>query len=89
MATVVFTKNLHRHVESPSVVVAGTTVREVLDQVFATNMPLKGYVLDERGVLRKHVNVFVDGSQIVDRVHLSDPVDDDGEIYVMQALSGG
>ena len=89
MATVVFTKNLQRHVECPTVAVAGTTVREILDQVFATNEPLRGYVLDERGVLRKHVNVFVDGTQVMDRAHLTDAVAEDGEIYVMQALSGG
>ena len=39
--------------------------------------------------MTKHVAVFVDGDQISDRVHLSDPVKDDSDIFVMQALSGG
>ena len=89
MAAVVFTKNLERHVECPTVEVAGSTVHEVLEQVFAANPRLRGYVVDERGVLRKHMVVFVDGKQIVDREHLSDPVGPRGEVYVMQALSGG
>jgi sulfur-carrier protein len=86
---VVFTRNLERHVSCPPASVDGATVREVLAAVFAQNEQLRGYVVDERGALRKHMVVFVDGSQIVDRETLSDAVAPDGEIYVMQALSGG
>jgi molybdopterin synthase sulfur carrier subunit len=89
MATVTFTPNLQRHVECPPTAVAGTVVAEVLAAVFADNPRLRGYVVDERGVLRKHMVVFVDGRQIVDRERLSDPVGPDAEVYVMQALSGG
>ncbi|MBX3156221.1 MAG: MoaD/ThiS family protein [Deltaproteobacteria bacterium] len=89
MATVVFTPNLSRHVECPTEIVDGATVRAVLDAVFAANPRLRGYVLDDQGALRKHMSVFVDGQQIADRAHLSDPVRPASEIYVMQALSGG
>lgn len=89
MATVAFTPNLARHVACPTAEVAGTTVREVLEQVFERNQRLRGYVVDEQGALRRHMVVFVDGRQIQDRQHLSDPVPADGEVYVMQALSGG
>lgn len=89
MATVVFTPNLKRHVECPTEEVAGATVRAVLDAVFAHNSKLRGYVLDDQGALRKHMIVFIDGNQIVDRDHLSDPVRPTSEVYVMQALSGG
>ena len=81
--------NLRRHVDCPTVDVEGTTVREVLDRVFAANPRLRGYIVDERGVLRKHMSVFVDGTQLADREKLSDPVTASSEIYVMQALSGG
>ena len=89
MADVAFTHNLQRHVECPRREAAGSTVREVLDSVFADNPRLRGYVVDERGALRKHMMVFIDGRQIVDRERLSDPVEPRSEIYVMQALSGG
>lgn len=69
--------------------VAGGTVREVLDRVFELTPRLRGYVVDERGVLRKHMVVFIDGRQIDDRVTLTDPVGAKSELYVMQALSGG
>ncbi|MEJ7601145.1 MAG: MoaD/ThiS family protein [Kofleriaceae bacterium] len=89
MATVTFTPNLCRHVESPRETVAGETVRAVLDAVFAHNPRLRGYVLDDQGALRRHMMIFVDGQQIVDRDRLSDPVRETADVYVMQALSGG
>jgi sulfur carrier protein ThiS len=64
-------------------------VRQVLDAVFADNPQARGYVLDERGALRKHMVVFVDGQAVADRETLSDAVGEESEIYVMQALSGG
>jgi sulfur-carrier protein len=89
MPRVVFTRNIQRHVECPPAEVPGATVREVLEVVFASNEKVRGYVLDDQGALRHHMVVFVNGEQIRDRVGLSDPVPEDGEIYLMQALSGG
>ena len=89
LPSVAFTANLKRHVECPSLEVEGTTVGEALERVFAASPRLRGYVVDERGVLRKHMAIFVDGQLIRDRERLSDPVSPRSEIYVMQALSGG
>jgi hypothetical protein len=89
MPRVVFTPNLQRHIDCPPADAPGGTLRAVLDAVFAARPQARGYVLDEQGALRKHMIVFVNGEQARDRVHLSDPVPADGEIYVMQALSGG
>ncbi len=89
MARVVFTQNLQRHVACPPAVVPGDTVREVLDAAFAANPRARSYVLDDQGELRVHMVVFVDGEQVRDRAGLSDAVAPGGEVYVMQALSGG
>ena len=89
MPRVVFTENIQRHVACPPCVASGQTVREVLDGVFSANQRARGYVLDEHGAVRKHMIVFVNGVMIRDRQHLSDPVAENAEIYVMQALSGG
>jgi molybdopterin converting factor small subunit len=89
MPRVSFTANLQRHVPCPAADVAGATVRDVLDAVFAANPRARGYVLDEHGALRHHMAIFVNGVQIHDRVRLSDPVSPDAEVYVLQALSGG
>lgn len=89
VARVVFTANLQRHVECPPVTLEAGTVDEALRLVFDTNPRLRGYVVDERGALRKHMSIFVDGELIKDRAHLSDPLSPTSEVYVMQALSGG
>jgi sulfur-carrier protein len=89
MARVVFTRNLQRHVACPPVDVTGSTVRQALDGVFAQNPQARHYILDEHGTLRKHMAIYIDGEAIRDRMHLSDPLNENSEIYVMQALSGG
>jgi len=89
MAHVIFTANLKRHVDCPDAEAPGGTVGEVLNGVFGANAPLRGYVLDEQGRLRKHMGIIVDGAVLADRTGLSDPVRPDSRIYVLQALSGG
>lgn len=89
MPRVVFTQNLQRHVPCPPSRVDGRTVGECLDAAFGLYPRLRGYVLDEHGALRFHMAVYVDGVPIVDRPGLTDPVPEAGELFVMQALSGG
>ncbi len=89
MALVTFTENIQRHVASPPCQVGGRNVREVLDAIFASNERARGYLLDDQGGLRKHLVVFVNGQAIKDRETLTDSVPADGEVFVMQALSGG
>lgn len=89
MARVHFTRNLKRHVDCPMAEAPGRTVGEVLGVIFCQNPGLKGYILDERGMVRKHMAIFVDGRGVMDREGMSDAVGEESEIYVMQALSGG
>lgn len=69
--------------------VSASTVGAALDAVFVQHPNLRGYVLDEQGTVRHHVAVFVDGEAIRDKRVLSQPLTDQSEVYVMQALSGG
>jgi molybdopterin synthase sulfur carrier subunit len=89
MARVSFTRNLQRHVRCPPTEAPGVTLREVLDAVFREQPRARTYVLDDQGALRRHMTIFVDGAQLVDRAGLSDPVGPSSEVHVMQALSGG
>ena len=89
MARVFFTANLRRHVDCSSMDAEGTSVREVLDHVFAVQDRLGTYVLDDQGALRKHMTILVDGQRIRDLDTLTDAVRPDSDIWVMQALSGG
>jgi hypothetical protein len=89
MATVIFTTNVQRHVACPQAQAPGRTVREVLDNVFADNPQVRGYVLDDQSALRKHMTIFIDGRMIRDRARLADAVSEASTIHVLQALSGG
>ena len=89
MAKVVFTPHLERFLSCPSTETDGATLAEVVESVCRSNPGLRSYLLDDQGVLRTHVVVFVDGAMVQDRKELSDPVGASSEVYVMQALSGG
>ena len=89
MPTIAFTPQLERFLSAPSVEVPGTTLGESLAAAFASRPALRGYVLDDQGALRRHVNVYINGRSASDRVRLTDPVGPQDEIYVLQALSGG
>jgi molybdopterin synthase sulfur carrier subunit len=89
VARVSFTQNLQRHAPTPPAETRGATVREVLDAALSESPRARDYVLDEHGALRTHIVVFVNGAPVRDRTKLTDPVDDDAEVFVMQALSGG
>jgi molybdopterin synthase sulfur carrier subunit len=84
-----FTQALQRHVSCPEETVAGSTVGEALAAYFGVHARVAGYVLDERGTLRKHMSIFLDGRPVVDRVTLSDSLESIRTIDVYQALPGG
>lgn len=67
----------------------GTTVAEVVRAVDRAHPGLADYVLDERGRLRAHVNVFVGDELLRDRERLDDPLPAGATISIYQALSGG
>jgi len=64
-------------------------VSEVIEELEKTYPGINNYLIDETGALRKHVNIFVDGSLIEDRAELSDALVKGSEVFIMQALSGG
>jgi sulfur-carrier protein len=69
------------------VAVSGATLRAVLDDL-AERMPvLERRIRDERGLLRPHVLVFVDGVMV--REDLDAPVRDGTEVLIAPAVSGG
>lgn len=66
-----------------------TTVAELVRALDGRYPGIAAYLVDERGALRKHVNIFVDGELIVDRSGLGDALDERSEVFIAQALSGG
>jgi sulfur-carrier protein len=66
-------------------VIEGESVGELLAELERENPAAKGWILDERGVLRRHINVFVNGELGGQDTR----VDDDDKIDVLPAISGG
>jgi molybdopterin synthase sulfur carrier subunit len=65
--------------------VEGATVGEVLRELERSRPALGGWILDERGRIRQHINVFVNGEQEEEDTAVSG----DDRIDVLPAISGG
>lgn len=65
--------------------VDGRTVGEAVRAVEDAYPPIRGWILDEHGSLRPHVNVFVDG----ERCRETTSVAPDAVLHVLSAISGG
>ena len=89
MATVFFTPQLQRFTATPQVETGASTLREALEAAFAINPKLRGYVLEDQGHLRANVVCFIDGRRCTERIKLTDRLQADSRIHVLQALSGG
>ncbi len=90
MPKVRFTNHLRRFFpDLQEVEVAGETVAEVVAGLEDRYPGLVAYIVDERGALRQHVNIFVGNSLVQDREHLQDAVAPGDRIFIFQALSGG
>jgi sulfur-carrier protein len=89
MPQLAFTPHLNRFLAVPEVRSEALVLRAALEDAFALNPQLRGYVLDDQGHLRANVAVFVDGVRSVDRIALADVLRPDSRVFVLQALSGG
>jgi sulfur-carrier protein len=65
------------------------TLGAVLDQIGATWPRLERRIRDERGGLRRYVNVYVDGDECRGLDGLATPVPDGAEIQVLPSVAGG
>ncbi|HEV3439564.1 MAG TPA: MoaD/ThiS family protein [Gemmata sp.] len=89
MPRIILTAHLSSQAGAGDFEVSGSTVRELLEALFVLRPGLRGYLLDDQGVLRHHVAAFVDGEVVTDKVTLTTSVPTGGELYLVQALSGG
>jgi sulfur-carrier protein len=65
--------------------VTGATVEELLRALERAHPDMAGWILDERGSIRRHINVFVNGE-----LRSRDTAVGDGDrVDVLPAISGG
>jgi hypothetical protein len=90
MAHVRFTPHLKRFFpDLAETTVDAATVGEAVSQLDRKWPGLAGYLLDDAGAIRRHVNIFINNEMVIDRRSLSDAITADARLFVAQALSGG
>jgi molybdopterin synthase sulfur carrier subunit len=70
---------------APSHELEGATVGDVLRALEAAEPRVRGWILDERGEVRRHINVYVNGERARQDAH----VDVGDTVDVLPAISGG
>ena len=71
---------------SSTVEAAGATVAEVIDALEVQYSGIRFRMIDEQDAIRRHIRIFVNGTQVPDIAH---PLEARDEIVIVQALSGG
>lgn len=90
MAHVQFTRHLSLHFPAlRDMDVEAATLAEVVARLDEIHPGLAGYLTDDRGGLRRHVNIFINDRLLEDRAALRDRVTGEDSVFIMQALSGG
>lgn len=90
MPKVSFTSALKRFYPNlETVAVEAATVAEILTELDKKYTGLSDFLVDEDGVLRQHINIFIGDRMVTDRELLADNVSEKDEILIFQALSGG
>ncbi len=75
--------------ELPVELAEASPLSAVLDAAFAPWPILGSRVRDERGEIRRHVNVFVDGEDAKRAQGVQTPVGTGSTVHVINAVSGG
>jgi sulfur-carrier protein len=65
--------------------ISGATVEELLHGLEHEHPAVSGWILDERGAVRRHINVFVNGER-VDQLAAVSATD---RVEILPAITGG
>ena len=71
------------------VTASGNTLGAVLDELNATYPGLGERILDEQGVIRRFVNIFVNDEDVRFLQEKETPVKETDEISIVPAIAGG
>jgi sulfur-carrier protein len=72
-----------------TVQIEASTVQEVLDNLDSKYPGIRASVCDERGSLRRFINIYLDGEDVRFLENLATPVTDGAEVAIVPAISGG
>jgi len=92
MVTVEMTQHLYRffpQLQNRRINVPAGSVADILNAINEIAPGFSDYIIDEQGGLRRHVNLSINDTLVVDRKTLSDQVKETDTVFIFQALSGG
>lgn len=92
MPRVEMTQHLYRffpQLKDRIITVPAGSVAEILCAINEIAPGFTDYLLNEHGALRRHVNISINDTVLIDKLKLSDRIPDDGTVYIFQSLSGG
>lgn len=90
MPTVRFPAVMKYYVNNQAeIFVPAATVKEVVDQVIEQYPSIKFHLVDAKGDLRKHFNVFINGTHIRDLNGMDTPLKEDDKVILMASAAGG
>jgi molybdopterin converting factor small subunit len=69
--------------------VPAATVQEVVNQVIEQYPSIKFHLVDSGGNLRKHFNVFVNGTHVRDLNGMETRLHEDDKVILMASAAGG
>ena len=71
------------------VVAAGESIKAVIEDLESRHPGVRDRLLDEKGELRRYVNVYLNGNDIRFLDQLSSKVKDGDDISIVPAIAGG
>ena len=90
MATVRFPAVMKYYVNNQTEFsVPASTVKEVVDRVIEQYPSIKFHLVDSEGTLRKHFNVFVNGTHIRDVQGMDTRLNEEDKVILMASAAGG
>jgi molybdopterin converting factor small subunit len=69
--------------------ISASTVQGLIDQVVEQYPSIKFHLLDADGQLRRHFNIFVNGTHIRDLNGMETPLKEEDKIILMASAAGG
>ena len=70
-------------------IVPAATINELVNQVIEQYPSIKFHLVDSEGHLRKHFNVFVNGTHIRDLSGMDTPLKQEDQVILMASAAGG
>ena len=90
MPTVCFPAVMKYYVNNQSeFFVPGATINDLIGKVIEQYPSVKFHLLDADGNLRRHFNIFVNGTHIRDLNGMDSPLEDDDKVILMVSAAGG